>query len=522
MEPNINKQVYKTGILIVALVIISISCEKDELLRIPEEEGLTVEQAVHFVELQKVNQFTLKSGGQQMQSINIMVDWDKAKCSSNKNVWVVETLIKGEGRFGFATAENMRAWKSTGNRAFISSMSRLVVTKEKKSGEIHSFIMSIAGEKQYIEMKNFRLWDNTYLKRDKELSGYVFFHTLSGQFVNGWIYCDGKITNTVIDASNLDLTLQLKSTAEMAIYEWVEYCTDYYTIGWVDGEVVSFRQTGSSCSVVLEYAGSYSSGGSEDSGGGGYLPSSDETTCDCDICPVCGGCIQGVTLKRLPLPGSGETSPTSGDCPVCHCLPIVDTSDLTKNPKALCVYEHLMHGGVLQDFISRYFGPSEPNHSFLGELNLTWVLGNSTETTPIGVAGNGRYSVVISLNETSINNYSTTNLAISMLHEALHAKLIAEFYDDIGSTDFQKLYKYYQGWDLGDIDKIQERQMFQDYLDELASALQSFDRDQNIIRPLDFYLEALKYDFSVQLGMDIYQQGYEEFLALLYDKTICH
>lgn len=150
------------------------------------------------------------------------------------------------------------------------------------------------------------------------------------------------------------------------------------------------------------------------------------------------------------------------------------------------------------------------------------VLGNSTETTPIGVAGNGRYSVVISLNETSINNYSTTNLAISMLHEALHAKLIAEFYDDIGSTDFQKLYKYYQGWDLGDIDKIQERQMFQDYLDELASALQSFDRDQNIIRPLDFYLEALKYDFSVQLGMDIYQQGYEEFLALLYDKTICH
>ncbi|NLD48311.1 MAG: hypothetical protein GX660_14145, partial [Clostridiaceae bacterium] len=65
--------------------------------------------------------------------------------SSNENVWVVETQIKGEGRFGFATSENMKAWKSTGNRAFISSMSRLVVTKEKKSGEMHSFIMSIAG-----------------------------------------------------------------------------------------------------------------------------------------------------------------------------------------------------------------------------------------------------------------------------------------------------------------------------------------------------------------------------------------
>lgn len=59
-------------------------------------------------------------------------------------------------------------------------------------------------------------------------------------------------------------------------------------------------------------------------------------------------------------------------------------------------------------------------------------------------------------------------------------------------------------------------------VDGFTSALQSFDRDQNIIRPLDFYLEALKYDFSVQLGMDIYQQGYEEFFALLYDETICH
>jgi len=318
MKPYNIKQVYKTGILIVTLIVISISCEKDELLRMPEEEGLMVEQAVHFVELQKVNQFTLKSGGQQMQSINIKVDWGKAKCSSNENVWVVETQIKGEGRFGFATSENMKAWKSTGNRAFISSMSRLVVTKEKKSGEMHSFIMSIAGEKQYIEKKNFRLWDNTYLKRDKELSGYVFFHTLSGQFVNGWIYCEGKITNTVIDAGNPGLNLRLKTAAP--IYEWVEYCTDYYTIGWVDGEVVSFQYTGSSCSVVLEYAGSYSSGGyTEDLGGGGYLPLSNETTCDCDICPVCGGCIQGITLKRLPLPGSGETSPALGDCPVCHC-----------------------------------------------------------------------------------------------------------------------------------------------------------------------------------------------------------
>lgn len=59
-------------------------------------------------------------------------------------------------------------------------------------------------------------------------------------------------------------------------------------------------------------------------------------------------------------------------------------------------------------------------------------------------------------------------------------------------------------------------------VDGFTSALQSFDRDQNIIRPLDFYFEALKYDFSYELDIEIYREGYEEYLTLQNDKTICH
>ncbi len=37
----------------------------------------------------------------------------------------------------------------------------------------------------------------SYLKRDKDLSGYVFYHSTEGEFVNGWKYKDGKVVAKV-------------------------------------------------------------------------------------------------------------------------------------------------------------------------------------------------------------------------------------------------------------------------------------------------------------------------------------
>jgi hypothetical protein len=46
--------------------------------------------------------------------------------------------------------------------------------------------MTMVGDKQYLETKKFKLWQNNYLKKDKDFSGLVLFHNLEGAFVNGW------------------------------------------------------------------------------------------------------------------------------------------------------------------------------------------------------------------------------------------------------------------------------------------------------------------------------------------------
>ena len=165
------------------------------------------------------------------------------------------------------------------------------------------------------------------------------------------------------------------------------------------------------------------------------------------------------------------------------------------------------------------------NNSFLpalGELNLTWTLGSSTETLPIGVPENGVYnSVVIQLNESNLNVKSSTNAALSMLYEALHAKLIAEVYDEVGTTDFKKLYAYYKGWGLNNLDKQQELEMVQFYSDQMARALMEFDEEQGISHSLDFYIEAIKYSIMDEWG-EIYKPGIEAYRALFESTKSCN
>ncbi len=223
--------------------------------------------------------------------------------------------------------------------------------------------------------------------------------------------------------------------------------------------------------------------------------------------------------------GSIETS-GGADCPTCSCVPIVDVSGLEKNAKAKCIYDKLINGGILKDFISRYY-PSASTTSPLGELNLTWTLGSSVEGSsseifPIGVPRNGIYnSVEIRLNESILNSSSVILAATTMLHEALHAKLIAEVYDIVGTTDFKTLYAYYAGWGLGNIDANQEMEMLDSYTSQMAKALQKYDQSQGVNNTVDFYKAALYYSFCIQLELEV-TTGDEEFTILYNASKICN
>lgn len=146
------------------------------------------------------------------------------------------------------------------------------------------------------------------------------------------------------------------------------------------------------------------------------------------------------------------------------------------------------------------------------------------ETLPIGVLNNNSYySVEIRINESTLNTKASTLIAMTMMHEALHAKLIAEYYDNVGSTDFKRLFAYYEGWGSGNIDANQEMEMLNFYANGMASALQSFDQGRGINHPLSFYSEAFKYS----LASDIFYQGYypsgaDEFFILFDSSKDCN
>lgn len=71
---------------------------------------------------------------------------------------------------------------------------KLVVLRNKETGETYSFIMAVVPELDYMLRKGDELDKSTYLSPDSGLDGYIFFYTLDGELINGWLYKDGKVT----------------------------------------------------------------------------------------------------------------------------------------------------------------------------------------------------------------------------------------------------------------------------------------------------------------------------------------
>ena len=125
---------------------------------------------------------------------------------------------------GYSTSESRNKFKETNNFQYILSLSRLVVIKNTKENTIKSYLMNIVGDTDYLEKKNFKLWSNTYFKKDHDFLGSIFFSTVSGRFVNGWKYENGKVVGKIkkkivnVSAKQSDSPIKINSSLD----EWEE------------------------------------------------------------------------------------------------------------------------------------------------------------------------------------------------------------------------------------------------------------------------------------------------------------
>lgn len=228
----------KNYVLLLFLFILGsgvfVSCYDDEpdVLADPENAGINemlngitdpeVRKAIAWFE-EHGQDASLARAGETHPLFSMMIPaWSYAFVrGSNDEYRTVEVPIWAYSRTLFTLPENAIAYDETGNSMYIQSLTRLVILTDKKKGTTQGFFMTLIPSKEYMDAKNFNVYRSTYLSREKDFDGYVYFHELDGSFANGWRYANGKITHTVKMLENSGL-------ARGGHYEYTTYCYPLY------------------------------------------------------------------------------------------------------------------------------------------------------------------------------------------------------------------------------------------------------------------------------------------------------
>jgi hypothetical protein len=181
---------FKKTMILFLLIGIVFACVHDE--QFDNNYSLTVEDAHQWYEANKGNAgFELRSGKKDM--ITLQPKWDRTSSKKNDTYEVVDAAITSDLVFNFSDKACKEKFKETGDARYLLSKSQLVVRKNKKTGETEGFLMTIIPSLSYLESTHFDPFKkNSYVDRDKKLSGYVIYHDMEGRLVNGWKYEDGK------------------------------------------------------------------------------------------------------------------------------------------------------------------------------------------------------------------------------------------------------------------------------------------------------------------------------------------
>jgi hypothetical protein len=206
------------------------SCNKEsqkERITEAEENSFSIEEAQSWFinhSAQQSNSGLSRASSQKISSF--YPQWNKAKTTSDKNYEIVECSLKFDRNPGITISMQ---GEDTNNNAH--GIIRLLVLKNKKNGTIRSALMYIYSSSGQDDSTI------TYSNRGNHFSGYIFFTDISGEFINGWQYEDGKIikkgkTITVSDNSAMKALPPGDGdgmTCHTVITDWYERdCVEYY------------------------------------------------------------------------------------------------------------------------------------------------------------------------------------------------------------------------------------------------------------------------------------------------------
>lgn len=172
--------------------------------------------------------------------ILIKPKWTESQESRKGDYEIVETTLLSKKSVVFMDLETQAKFNPNKNAKKIRNIARLVIRKNLKNNKIDGFIMSIRGSYDYL-MKTKRLGKNTFLHREENFDGDIYFYNIGKELIIGYRYQNGKITKTISPAIDEDIETNIttRSTGEDCHYEKVlvhigDRCEDYV---WGDEEL---------------------------------------------------------------------------------------------------------------------------------------------------------------------------------------------------------------------------------------------------------------------------------------------
>lgn len=319
-----NNPVLKRIIILIFFFGLGLSCQKEDENNL--EDPILLEAKIWYENIKTPDLITVTKN---LSSENFKASprWKDAFISKNKDFKSVEIPLDVVGEFGFATADNSKAFKETCDKRYIESRTSLIIIPRGK--KTIGFLMTIIPDKDFLEGEDFNAFSSSYKKWQLNFSGIVLYHDLNGSFSNGWIFENGRAMYPV-KYYNTKIPLDMsKSCRDWYWVEWSYTCNGTSDLSFKGSGGCVYNEQWTYLYTDCEPAGGGGEGGS--GGGacdGGYLPPSD-IPCIGDpiknpaICPSSGsgltggmfGCVRLGSSDRCPE----HTKPHDGldiECPL--------------------------------------------------------------------------------------------------------------------------------------------------------------------------------------------------------------
>ena len=183
----------------------------------------------------------------------LMPNWRRTFSNADSEYKVTEVRMQGNRTMARMTSETAERFRQTKNHRYLASDTRFVLRTHIETGETVGFIMIVHPDLEQIQRRrNNPLQGFTYLKRDKDFSGFVSFYDLNGKFVNGWQHRNGEFY-AIFPAEMTQEQPQLRSGL-CGLHCWEIWLrTRTYVNGEFIGERVEFVRT--ECIYIVCFPG---------------------------------------------------------------------------------------------------------------------------------------------------------------------------------------------------------------------------------------------------------------------------